>query len=319
MPVDILETALQAAQSVRHDFLASDLTYRRGSDSFALQGTPGRSFAEAADDDGTVREVELDDWIVRAADLVDPFDDGEAFEPRPGDLLDRVDSAGHFRRFELNQLPGARCWRYASGQRLDVRLHSKRVHEADLLAWDYFTGSGDVAGSEPDTYGSPSTWAAAGTGTATRLDTALRTTADAFAYFDLGVELVRIVTGNVLIHAGGGHGGIVIARDGADAFYLVQLDPAADVLSIERVGTDPEQLAAVPASINITDRYRFDIITHGEWRIQATLKNEAGITVATVDGDFGELEEWPTICAGLGSEDAAMTCSELRAEAYGGA
>lgn len=75
---------------------------------------------QAVDQDGMATLVEMVDFdIAASAYLVDAV----AVEPRTGDRIATADG----QQFEVGEAPGRGCWDYAGGDKLVMRVHTRRV------------------------------------------------------------------------------------------------------------------------------------------------------------------------------------------------
>lgn len=305
---DLLANALAIAQAVRHRQLTtSGLIYARGDDYLTLDGTRGQSIAEAADADGVVMEVVSDDWIFRAEDLVLA---GAAFEPRQGDRIDEITAAGLWRSYEVMPLAGAPCWRYQSAHRIGVRVHTKCVQQAQLLAWDLFSGADEnLEGSTPDRFGNVA-WSKLGAGSAIR-DGMARLDAYSACFLDFGDASTLRAVARIKATGGGSNAAVAVARDAGGAWssssgdeiagplWAARIDPLQALFSIERLGADGETLADASIAIVVASWYLIEVtLDLGELEIAAVLKDDNGTDLASLTATDEGLET-ATAAAGL--------------------
>ncbi len=111
----------------RHDQLSSPVTYHRGPESVSLQATAGRSEFDQQEEDGSLTRIEMQDFIVRAADLVIQ---GAVVEPKRGDLVKRtIGTKVH--TFTVASIGVEPPFRYTGPERVDIRIHTKHTAEED--------------------------------------------------------------------------------------------------------------------------------------------------------------------------------------------
>lgn len=107
---------------------SSLVTYRRGSDSVAVQATIGRTVFELDQplaEIGIAQRLESRDYLIQAADLVLA---GEQTLPERGDQVEEV-LAGTTLTYEVMAPRGEPHWRYSDDHRRLLRIHTKAVDE----------------------------------------------------------------------------------------------------------------------------------------------------------------------------------------------
>jgi hypothetical protein len=121
---DKLKTAMQWLARQQREHQSSEIVYRRGSSSIALQATRGRSEFEAGSGDGAILRVETTDFIVHVSDL---RLDGILEEPKRGDeIIEGTAEDGYL--YEV--MPGGSgipSWRYSDDYHTRFRIHAKFV------------------------------------------------------------------------------------------------------------------------------------------------------------------------------------------------
>lgn len=106
------------------------VTYERpGQFTVPLTARPGDELSTAVPIGTTQkprREDSERDYLLAVADLVIPAPANEAFLPKTGDRIhETLNGVGCV--FEVTKREGEPAWRYSDPQRIDVRLHTKRV------------------------------------------------------------------------------------------------------------------------------------------------------------------------------------------------
>jgi len=120
---DLLRKGLTWLEQMRHEHLAAEVVYRRGSDQVAIKATVGKTEVEQTDEYGLTVKSEVVDFIVRPGDLVV---NSVVIEPQPGDqvLLPRDDRTSDV--YEVMPLGAEPCY-----QRIDayqaLRIHTRRI------------------------------------------------------------------------------------------------------------------------------------------------------------------------------------------------
>jgi hypothetical protein len=121
--MDLLKTANAWLQRQRTRYAASPVTYGRAAAAVGVRASYGRTFYQVTDAEGFQVGKESWDFLVNAADLVI---DERAAEPAVGDriLVGELDDA---LAYEVMNVDGERCWRWADSFRLTYRIHTKFV------------------------------------------------------------------------------------------------------------------------------------------------------------------------------------------------
>lgn len=113
--MSFLESALDALWSSLSTATEASITYRRGGGvSVQLAAIPGRSMSEVDQGDGYVRTMQLNDFIVKRAEL--------SLTPQPGD---RIEWAS--RKFEVVHLAGERQYETLGPWSVLYRIHTREV------------------------------------------------------------------------------------------------------------------------------------------------------------------------------------------------
>lgn len=94
------------------------IKYRRDAGDCELTAVPGRRASEDIGADGAAITSTDHDWIVDPALLVI---DGEAIEPRAGDL---IVTTSDDKTFVVVYADGEHCWRYTDQFRQRIRIHT---------------------------------------------------------------------------------------------------------------------------------------------------------------------------------------------------
>jgi len=125
----MLRTGMEWLEEQRTAHLTRTVTYQRGSASVAVLVTIGRTVYEVdRGHDAIQDEVDVRDYIVRAADLILS---SEAVLPEAGDRILEVDGGKLF-TYEVLSPPGSEPpWRYSDQYRISLRIHTKLVTVED--------------------------------------------------------------------------------------------------------------------------------------------------------------------------------------------
>ena len=121
---DLLQSGQVWLADQLHEHVATEVTYRRGSDEVTLRATIGRTLLKLDDGYGGVRMVWTDrDYLIRAADLVLG---GTPAKPQRGDQIREV--FGEMTLVYEVLAPGKEPpWRWADPHRQMFRVHTKQV------------------------------------------------------------------------------------------------------------------------------------------------------------------------------------------------
>ena len=120
---DLLQQGAAWLEGMRHRHASRPVTYRRGSQSVALNATVGRSVFQVVAADGLVEQVERRDYLIRAADLVLG---GALVLPQVGDRI--RETIGE--RVEVYEVMGAgqeKHFRKSDPDGLTLRIHTAHV------------------------------------------------------------------------------------------------------------------------------------------------------------------------------------------------
>jgi hypothetical protein len=123
-----MQDLLQAGQAwladQLHEHVATQVTYRRGTDEATVRATIGRTLLKLDDGYGGVRMVWTDrDYLIRAADLV--LVDNPV-QPQRGDQIREVVGAQTL-VYEVLAPGEEPPWRWADPHRQMFRIHTKQV------------------------------------------------------------------------------------------------------------------------------------------------------------------------------------------------
>lgn len=101
-----------------HRHASEEITYMRGSETYFMLATRGRSEFQMNDsaNGGGIITMETVDWIIRLIDL--PGD----FEPQPNDSISDGD-----RSYRVSAFPPEPCYRYSGAHRKMYRVHCTKV------------------------------------------------------------------------------------------------------------------------------------------------------------------------------------------------
>ena len=116
---NLLKTGAQWLSDMRTAHMAEQLTYKRGSSTVAIMGTPGKTDYEVADESGLKVGSQVTDFLIIAADLILG---GAVTTPQHGDQIIFGGSV-----YEVLNLPGDGCWRYSDPYKIVLRIHTKQV------------------------------------------------------------------------------------------------------------------------------------------------------------------------------------------------
>ncbi len=123
-----MQDLLQAGQAwladQLHEQVATQVTYRRGTDEATVRATIGRTLLKLDDGYGGVRMVWTDrDFLIRAADLVLG---GNPVQPQRGDQIREVVGAQTL-VYEVLAPGEEPPWRWADPHRQMFRIHTKQI------------------------------------------------------------------------------------------------------------------------------------------------------------------------------------------------
>jgi hypothetical protein len=110
----LLESALESLWASLATASEVSVTYRRGGISVQLAAIPGRSQTEVDSGDGYVRSMQLNDFIVKRAEL--------GLTPQPGD---RIEWQGRY--FDVVHLAGERHYESVGPWSVLYRVHTREV------------------------------------------------------------------------------------------------------------------------------------------------------------------------------------------------
>jgi hypothetical protein len=120
---DLLERASAWLDDQRTRHASRVVTNVRGSRTFDVSATIGRTTFEVDDGYGVLVQHESRDFLILAADLVL---DGQAILPQRGDRIQEVQGSSTF-VYEVTAPGNGPCWRYSDPYRKTLRIHSKQV------------------------------------------------------------------------------------------------------------------------------------------------------------------------------------------------
>ena len=103
--------------------LGESVTYHRGNASVVLTAVPAGNSQEVDVGDGITEEVDVQDWLLKAADLILS---GSVTEPADGDVIERANG----RRYMVAPPPTRRSWKYSDPGETIMRLRTKKVARA---------------------------------------------------------------------------------------------------------------------------------------------------------------------------------------------
>lgn len=99
----------------RHANATVLVSYSRGGSSIDIDGTPQSEESQQVNEEGQLQRSRSEDWVFRVADLTLGL-------PRIGDRITRGSEV-----FEVMANGNDGPWRYTNSERIDVRVHVKRV------------------------------------------------------------------------------------------------------------------------------------------------------------------------------------------------
>ena len=101
------------------------VSYGRASSSVTVRAQPGRSEFDLQDQqDGFLTRAQSRDYLIDPCELVL---DGVPTEPRSGDRIVETDRDGNQWTYEVRDVAGHPCWRWADEYRNRYRIHVKYV------------------------------------------------------------------------------------------------------------------------------------------------------------------------------------------------
>lgn len=123
--MDLLKIGNAWLQKTRTKYAASPVTYLRGASSASFSASYGRTLYQVTDAEGFQVGKESWDFLINAADL--ELDD-TLTQPAVGDRilvgdLDDPDALA----YEVMNIDGDRCWRWADSFQVTFRIHAKFV------------------------------------------------------------------------------------------------------------------------------------------------------------------------------------------------
>lgn len=120
---NLLKTGSDWLQSQQQSHATSEILYRRGEHSVALDAIIGRTEYEATDEYGITIQTESRDYLPLAADLIL---DGEETLPQIGDTIEETDGDRTI-VYEVLPIGQQPHWRYSDTFRKRLRIHTKLV------------------------------------------------------------------------------------------------------------------------------------------------------------------------------------------------
>ena len=111
---NVIASAAAWLNATRTAYMSSPVSYLRGSDAEEIQATKGKSVFEVQSGDGSVLQIEAQDFIVNWADM-DPL-------PTAGD---RIVFGGE--TFEVMPFGQESCFRNSDEFNNAIRIHTKKV------------------------------------------------------------------------------------------------------------------------------------------------------------------------------------------------
>lgn len=116
MPSNLMKRGTRWLTSQLHRHASELITFTRGSESYQMLATRGRSEFQMNDsaNGGGIVTMETVDWIIRVADL--PLD------PLPNDVIDDSD-----RSYRVTAYPPEACYRYSGSHRKMIRVHCTKL------------------------------------------------------------------------------------------------------------------------------------------------------------------------------------------------
>lgn len=121
--MDLLKTANTWLQKTRTAFAASPVSYARGASSVSFSASYGRTIYQVSDAEGFQVGKESWDFLINAVDL--EIDD-IAVQPATGDRI-IVGDLDDGLAYEVMNIDGERCWRWADSFHATYRVHTKFV------------------------------------------------------------------------------------------------------------------------------------------------------------------------------------------------
>lgn len=123
MPRNMLNWGAAHLGRLQADHASEEVDLRRGDSVVSVSAVIGRSEFETTDTEGLTTATQSRDFILDAADY--DFGDG-AVTPKAGDQFFQggIDAG---RCYEVMQLPGQPCWRWADDFHTRLRVHTKYI------------------------------------------------------------------------------------------------------------------------------------------------------------------------------------------------
>lgn len=118
---DLLSTASDWLASTFKNHVSQSVAYSRGDSEVEASATLGRAAYEVTDTSGFTTSAHFSDFVFTSADL--DFGSG-IIEPAPGD---EIDFGG--RTYEVQNVPGGRCYEYMDPERIGIRVHTRITSE----------------------------------------------------------------------------------------------------------------------------------------------------------------------------------------------
>lgn len=116
---DMLDEADQWLADTLADAAGRKVLYQRGDDEISLTASRGSPVAQVLDESGTVLQVERQDWLIAAADLVLGT---TTLTPAPADrIVDGSDT------YAVVNEGGEACYRRSDPAGNTLRIHTKRI------------------------------------------------------------------------------------------------------------------------------------------------------------------------------------------------
>ena len=122
---DYLSTGMAKLEEIRKGYMASNVTYKRGSNTVTVAATKGRSVRDEETESGVMLRHEIIDFLIATADLILS---GSQVEPEVGDqILETVGSV--VLTYKVVPLETEGHFRYSDPQRNTLRIHTKLWEE----------------------------------------------------------------------------------------------------------------------------------------------------------------------------------------------
>jgi hypothetical protein len=123
--VSILQRGMAWMHNQMRVHAGETVTYRRGGvSSVTLTAVAGQSFEQRVGPDQQAVEVRVQDWLVKAGDLVL---DGMRVEPERMDTICRTLPDGSAELYQVQPLAGVRCYELSDSGRDTLRIHTKLI------------------------------------------------------------------------------------------------------------------------------------------------------------------------------------------------